>query len=376
MAILDCCYAGLAAEERGRLSSGRPIPLSGSYLMMSSGGSESSWYETDSPNPQTYFTKLLLDTVDTGIPGRPAGLTLRHLFSAVADRLDEIGKPEPRASANDHAADWVFARNNTADEPRSRIEPDADPDASYRAAYRRESEEGIEALHHIAAAYRAAAAAGNTASMNRLGLIAEGRIQARMQGLAPSAVDPKALPVAVHWYTMAAEAGDPVGAFHLGRLYEEEFGDADQARYWYDLAANQGNGAARERIDGLEQRLALGLGLKRAVRDPAPLPPQPAPAPQGSTLNDLATATLQARWLRDWGGNSPRAIAECLDELATACGGAYGEWGMLTDTEQQLALGDFLASRPPRATLAREALSYYEAAGPSNLRAHVKRLAD
>jgi TPR repeat protein len=103
--------------------------------------------------------------------------------------------------------------------------------------------------------------------MNRLGQIAEGRVQARMQGVEPGPVDTAALLEATQWYSKASEAGDQVGPLHLGQLYEEQYKDADQAVYWYDLAARRGNGAAQERLTGLRQRIRLGIDTSREPED-------------------------------------------------------------------------------------------------------------
>lgn len=374
IAVLDCCYAGLATEEYGRLSANRLPPVSGAYVLMSSSAFETSWYEKeDVAAAQTYFTKALVDTVHEGIRGAPAGLTFDHIFGVVADRLVEDGSPEPGRRVEDHAAGWVFARNNAPDAP---PEPGADPDTVYREAYRRETKEGVERLPVITAMYRAAAEAGHTPSMNRLGQIAEGRVQARMQGIEPGPVDGEALVEATQWYTKASEAGDPVGPLHLGQLYEEQYKDQDRALYWYDLAVRRGNGAARERLTGLEQRIRLGIDASRqpgGENDEEPEPAHPEPAAD-VTVGGLATEVLRQRWLADWDGMEPLAFAQCLDVLTDACGGSYGEWAALDETERERILTDFIARRPRKADLASAARRYYEAVGPGNLRDHAAGL--
>jgi hypothetical protein len=118
IAVLDCCYAGLATEEYGRLSATRLPPVAGAYIIMSSGAFETSWYEKEHvADAQTYFTKTLVRTVRQGIPGAPPGLTFDHIFGVVADRLVEDGRPEPGRRIEDHAAAWVFARNNAPEAP-------------------------------------------------------------------------------------------------------------------------------------------------------------------------------------------------------------------------------------------------------------------
>ncbi|MEU2248302.1 tetratricopeptide repeat protein [Streptomyces sp. NPDC019224] len=370
IAVLDCCYAGLAAQDYGRLSAAGMLPVSGTYLVMSSSAFEESWHELDDvvPDPQTYFTKALVDTVRGGIPGAPAGLTFDHIFRVVADHLVEHGRPEPGRRVEDHASAWVFARNNAPAAPPA---PGADPEDVYREAYRRETEEGVERLPLIAAEYRGAAEAGHTPSMNRLGQIAEGRVQARMQGIEPGPVGGAALLEATQWYTRASGAGDPVAPLHLGQLYEEQYGDHDQAVYWYGLAARRGNGAAQERLSGLEQRIRLGIGSARRPPDEDDVPASAAPV----SLAGLARVVTEERWLEDWDGNASLALADCLDALVDACGGPHGEWSDLNGAAQARVLKDFLARRPPRADLARAARRHYEAVPPGSLRAYAAAMA-
>ncbi|TDC63148.1 caspase, EACC1-associated type [Streptomyces hainanensis] len=371
IAVLDCCYAGLATEEYGRLSATRPPPVSGAYVLMSSSAFEASWYEKEEvTDAQTYFTKALVRTVREGIPGGPAGLTFDHIFGVVADRLVEDGRPEPGRRIEDHAAGWVFARNNAADAAPG---PGSDPDTVFHEAYRLETREGIERLPVIAAMYRAAAEAGHAPSMNRLGQIAEGRVQARMQGVEPRPATTAALLEATRWYSKASEAGDQVGPLHLGQLYEEQYKDVDQAVYWYDLAARRGNGAAQERLTGLRQRIRLGIGTSREPEETRsqeePAPARPAPA-----LSSLAAEALRQRWLADWDGSAPLAIAQCLDVLVDACGGPHGEWATLDDTGRERVLADFLTLLPSRTNLARAARDYYKATGQGRLRDHAAGL--
>ncbi|MGC0317808.1 caspase, EACC1-associated type [Kitasatospora acidiphila] len=128
IAIVDCCYAELAAG-RNTLGPQQPdLPRSaGFYLMMASGASYTAWFQsaTDSAVPQTYFTKYLADVIERGIPGQPAALTLGPIFDRVSDALVSDGMPEPRHRSSDHAARYVFARN-TAARP---ADPSAPPEA-------------------------------------------------------------------------------------------------------------------------------------------------------------------------------------------------------------------------------------------------------
>ncbi|MGH3834018.1 MAG: caspase family protein [Pseudonocardiaceae bacterium] len=117
IAILDCCFAGLAPGRNNALAGPRDLPRSsGFYLMMASGEFSTAWFQpaTESPRPQTFFTKYLVDVIERGIPEQPRGLTLGPIFDQVADRLVRDGKPEPGCRVSDHAAHFVFARNTIA----------------------------------------------------------------------------------------------------------------------------------------------------------------------------------------------------------------------------------------------------------------------
>ncbi|MFE0458625.1 DnaJ C-terminal domain-containing protein [Kitasatospora sp. NPDC058965] len=117
IAILDCCFAGLAAETAGRLADDRALPAAhGFYLIMASGPYSPAWYQLDgeAERPQTYLTKYLVDAVDSGIPGEGDGIRLGRLFDTVADRLVRDGKPRPGSHAGNQAGSFLIARNRAA----------------------------------------------------------------------------------------------------------------------------------------------------------------------------------------------------------------------------------------------------------------------
>lgn len=121
IAILDCCFAGLAAGPDGRLAARTAeLPRSpGFYLMMASGEFSTAWFQTaaEDRRPQTYFTKYMVDVIEEGIPGQPLGLTLGPIYDRVADALARDRKPEPACRTSDQAARFVFARNTAAAHP-------------------------------------------------------------------------------------------------------------------------------------------------------------------------------------------------------------------------------------------------------------------
>ncbi|MFD0556521.1 hypothetical protein FB566_1764 [Stackebrandtia endophytica] len=264
IAILDCCYAGLAARPGGSLGVEGPLPNSGSYLMMSSSGYAQSWYELPdtSPKPQTYFTKYFVDTVESGIPGRPSTLTLMDLFESVSHQLEEADIPEPRSRSDDRAAGFAFARNKSAEA----VSEATSPDELYAQAMQLQREGGAENLPTMKARFRTAAEQGHSRAMVQLGLIAEGRTLAELEGVPFKADADSDMATAVHWYTMASERGDDGAAFLLGHIHEEVYHEVDEALSWYQLAVNRGNSAARERLSRLRYRREHGLGHGRRER--------------------------------------------------------------------------------------------------------------
>ncbi|WP_406401771.1 caspase family protein [Streptomyces uncialis] len=287
IAILDCCFAGLAASQDGRLAGADDMPRSpGFCLLMASGEFSTAWFENtaESPRPQTYFTKYLADLIEHGVPGRPASLALGPIFQDVAHALVRDGKPPPGSRFSDHAAEFVFARNRAHPRAessqrsslpgparRTRSGPTGAPaDSSplrpdvgdvYAAALALEGGlHGVERLAEIEALYRTAADLGQPDAMVRLGLVVEGRTRSRLRGEPFGENSGGDIEAAMHWYRKAAAHGSVVGAFCLGRLYEDQLGDTSEAMKWYETAARDGHHGARAALDGLRDRLSRGLG--------------------------------------------------------------------------------------------------------------------
>ncbi|WP_330305887.1 MULTISPECIES: caspase, EACC1-associated type [unclassified Streptomyces] len=119
IAILDCCFAGLAGQREGVLSgTGSLPPKPGSFLMMASGEFSTAWFQSaeEFEKPETYFTKYLVDVVERGIPGQGEGLRLGAIFDTVAGDLVRDRKPEPGCRTSDQASSFYFARNLAAGE--------------------------------------------------------------------------------------------------------------------------------------------------------------------------------------------------------------------------------------------------------------------
>ncbi|MET8765643.1 caspase family protein [Streptomyces sp. NPDC004658] len=390
IAILDCCFAGLAAGQDSKLAGAPDMPRSpGFYLMMASGEFNTAWFETttDSPRPQTYFTKYLVDIIEGGIPDQPAGLTLGPIFDKVADALVRDGKPAPGCRVSDHAADFVFARNRAnsavfsaaptaADDAMTAPYSDMDADEMYSAAYRLESDwsNGLKNLVKVEALYRKAAESGHTDAMSRLGLLLEGRTRALLDGSSPDEPLDGDIDAAMYWYKKAARCGNIFGAFWLGQLYEDRLGNWPEALKWYQVSARGGHEGAQRALDGLRQRQALGLGPLAHAHACEGKDRQTARPKLHSRKDDMgkeripghgellvkvmsgeATQDEVARlgenyeqWLeQEWEGDQSRALAFCVEALVEAFGGPRGEWGTLTKEEGVAILQFFTLSFLP-----------------------------
>jgi len=114
--ILDCCFAGLATTKSLAGLVGDKLDLTavaGAYTMAATSPYGTAWYE-DSPGlvqPQTYFTKYLVDLIERGIPGQPSKLRLDPLFKRLRDNLTADQRPVPHQRAVDDARNFEFAYN-------------------------------------------------------------------------------------------------------------------------------------------------------------------------------------------------------------------------------------------------------------------------
>ncbi len=354
VAILDCCYAGLASPREGRLS-GEGTPPIGSYLIMSSSDFEASWYQQGGDAPQTYFTKCFVDAVETGIEGAPPGLGLGHLFNAVSAKLVEHRKPAPKRQIWNRASDWIFARNNAVPDLPAAA---PSPEENYERALRLERRGRAEDLREIEELYLSAARANHVAAMVKAGMVVEGRVRAAVLGTAPPRASEADLAKATRWYTAAAKAGDGAAALLLGELNEERSRDTERALDWYDLGARLGNSFAAERRSSLERRRELDIDQVRPEPDDDRAAARPRP-------RSLGEAAAERHWLEQWRGQGAMATAECLDALVNACG---GEWSTLSARRQETVLAAFIGERPERSRLALAAVEFYEKIGAGRLR--------
>ncbi len=127
--ILDCCFAGLANKPSNTLGAADlldKVSGTGAYTMAASGSYTTAWYEKRSKKvAQAYFTKYLVDLIQTGIVGEPAGLRLRVLFGHLREKLGYDGRPLPEDRNIDNAGDFIFAHNAAPLQARANSSPGA-----------------------------------------------------------------------------------------------------------------------------------------------------------------------------------------------------------------------------------------------------------
>ncbi|MGW4129438.1 caspase, EACC1-associated type [Amycolatopsis japonica] len=121
--ILDCCFAGNHLLPPHSLAAPQAMVDAlllgtGAFTMAATKAYRTAQYETDATSdlPQTCFTKYLVDVIEQGIPGHPAGLPLGTIFAHTADALVRDKWPEPTRSSRHDADRFVLARNVLAAE--------------------------------------------------------------------------------------------------------------------------------------------------------------------------------------------------------------------------------------------------------------------
>lgn len=116
--ILDCCFAGRAAEPAdGILASlAAPGAAAGSFLLASAAYSEAALAPLGEPH--TAFGGALIRLITEGIPDGPRLLTLTGLYRALDRTLSAQGRPRPRSRSSGSAGDLVLAVNPGYQPPR------------------------------------------------------------------------------------------------------------------------------------------------------------------------------------------------------------------------------------------------------------------
>ncbi len=117
--ILDCCFAGQAIEAlAGHGDSGLAdiTHVEGVYTLTATTRNHTA--HVPAPGQQdttrTSFTGELCDLVHSGIPGKPAYLTLADIYPELRKRLKAKGLPTPNQRGTDTAGLYPFAANVAA----------------------------------------------------------------------------------------------------------------------------------------------------------------------------------------------------------------------------------------------------------------------
>ena len=143
--VLDCCFAGHASRTGHTLASTSTHVIdktlgTGAVTMAASGPYRTAWFEDDPDvaDPQTYFTKYLIDVIEQGIPGYPQGLPLGPVYARTADALARDHRPEPTRSVRHDADRFILARNiaKPAEPPATVPSPDSGAEAAAPTAHR------------------------------------------------------------------------------------------------------------------------------------------------------------------------------------------------------------------------------------------------
>jgi cyclophilin family peptidyl-prolyl cis-trans isomerase len=113
--ILDCCFSGQAGRRGNTLAASADLADqaggAGAYTMAACQAYGTASFETDRAEPQTYFTKYLVDLIRAGIPGEPGELRLRPIFRRLSQALTADGHPRPIERNIDSASEFIFAHN-------------------------------------------------------------------------------------------------------------------------------------------------------------------------------------------------------------------------------------------------------------------------
>ncbi|MEO5876484.1 MAG: caspase family protein [Streptosporangiaceae bacterium] len=115
--ILDCCYAGRAAESTLGADGVRDLVRgTGAITLAASGEFGRAWYQTaeEATDPQTCFTRYFVDVVEAGIAEESDRLRLGSIFNRVVERCGQESRPLPVKLVADDVTEFPFARNVAA----------------------------------------------------------------------------------------------------------------------------------------------------------------------------------------------------------------------------------------------------------------------
>ena len=137
LVILDCCFAGQAIEALGGDSDPGLADIAhvqGVYTLTATTRNRTAHVPRQQDTACTSFTGELLDLIRSGIPGKPAWLTLGDIYPALRQRLRAKALPAPNQRGTDTAYQFPFTANAAAGqraaEARSRNDDAAAGDSS------------------------------------------------------------------------------------------------------------------------------------------------------------------------------------------------------------------------------------------------------
>ncbi|MCS7481373.1 caspase domain-containing protein [Umezawaea endophytica] len=134
--ILDCCFSGLATRNTQGADLAEQVRLTtrieGAYTLAASRASQKAVHQ-DGGDGLTYFTKVLTEVVQDGIPGAGPYLALNDLHTEIATRFRHLDlpqdhlRPEPTTLVVDTAEKLPLARNAAWAPARTTGEPAVKP---------------------------------------------------------------------------------------------------------------------------------------------------------------------------------------------------------------------------------------------------------
>ena len=253
--ILDCCFAGIAtrnAQGPGGLADrvDHASRIEGTYTWTAARASQQAVYE-DGDGGLTYFTKILHEVVASGIPGKPAWLTLADVDVAVAQRFQELPLPntpirpeQTRLAVGGMPGMFPFAPNAAFTPSASKASPNSPPGngragqahdrQAARARAARLLDEALDIARHIGdEGKRARALIGVAQVLAATDPGRAGRLIADAERLAQTITDESGRGEALHRVVQALIPTDPDRAEHLAQQIASE---AERAWAMSDIA--------------------------------------------------------------------------------------------------------------------------------------------
>lgn len=269
VAVLDCCFSGLAHGTMGGGAAqvAGQLDIRGSCVLTATKNNELA--KAPIGAAYTAYTGHLIDVLRSGVEGGPELIDVATVHEQLLHRLRSAGLPEPRISGSDTIGRLSLVRNASrqpADAAGGPVDL-TDPNEVFRLGCQLEESGEPAAAERL---YRRAVSAGNRDAMLMLGVFHEDRAdRARAErwyresagsGLVMgmtalgACLEKQGKPgEAESWYRKAAESGQPAAMEGMGRLAEDR-GSTDEAEWWYRKSAEGGR---------VEAMITLGALLDR-----------------------------------------------------------------------------------------------------------------